>query len=85
MDLSVRPNRAFKKYQQDLFAEVRTQDELVILAQGLGLLHIITNLLHGYDAAGNNLVLVVGANDQENEWIGEGLRLQNLPPNMSLF
>lgn len=51
---------------------MRTQDELVILGPGLGLLRIITNLLHTYDAAGNNLVLVVGANDQENEWIGEG-------------
>lgn len=31
------------------------------------------NLLHFYDAAGNNLVLVVGADDRENEWIGEGM------------
>ncbi|KAL1952560.1 hypothetical protein VTO42DRAFT_4818 [Malbranchea cinnamomea] len=61
------------QYQQDLFNEIRSQDELVILAPGLGLLRIITNLLHTYDAAGNNLVLVVGANDQENEWIGEAL------------
>lgn len=45
---------------------------MVILARGLGLLHLITNLLHFYDAAGNNLVLVVGADDRENEWIGEG-------------
>ena len=33
----------------------------------------MTNLLHTYDAAGNNLVLVVGANDRENEWLGEGV------------
>lgn len=33
----------------------------------------MTNLLHFYDAAGNNLVLVVGADDRENEWIGEAL------------
>lgn len=44
----------------------------MILAQGLGLLKIITNLLHTYDAAGNNLVILVGATDRENEWIGEG-------------
>lgn len=44
----------------------------MILAQGLGLLRIVTNLLHTYDAAGDNLVLIVGANDRENEWIGEG-------------
>ncbi|GAB1217386.1 hypothetical protein ATERTT37_006625 [Aspergillus terreus] len=61
------------QYQQDIFTELRTEDELVILARGLGLLRLITNLLHFYDAAGNNLVLVVGADDRENEWIGEAL------------
>lgn len=34
---------------------------------------MIANLLHFYDAAGNNLVLVVGADDQENDWLGEAL------------
>ena len=33
----------------------------------------MTNLLHSYDAAGNNLVVVVGADDRENGWIGEAL------------
>ncbi|KAI5286435.1 hypothetical protein KEM54_006787 [Ascosphaera aggregata] len=61
------------KYQQALLSELRTEDELVILARGLGLLRLVTNLLHTYDAAGNNLVIVVGATDQENEWIGEAL------------
>lgn len=61
-----------QQYQQDIFTELRADDELVVLARGLGLLHLITNLLHFYDAAGNNLVLVVGANDRENEWIAEG-------------
>ncbi|KAJ5092555.1 hypothetical protein NUU61_007425 [Penicillium alfredii] len=61
------------QYQQDIFTELRSEDELVVLARGLGLLHLITNLLHFYDAAGNNLVLVVGADDRENEWIGEAL------------
>ncbi|EPS28441.1 DNA repair protein rad16 [Penicillium oxalicum] len=61
------------QYQQEIFTELRSEDELVILARGLGLLHLITNLLHFYDAAGNNLVLVVGADDRENEWIGEAL------------
>ncbi|KAL4870430.1 hypothetical protein BDV12DRAFT_184447 [Aspergillus spectabilis] len=59
------------QFQQDIFTELRGEDELVILARGLGLLRLITNLLHFYDAAGNNLVLLVGANDRENEWIGE--------------
>ena len=49
---------------------------MVILARGLGLLRLVTNLLHFYDAAGNNLVLVVGADDRENEWIGEGTMLR---------
>ncbi|KAM5439585.1 DNA repair protein RAD16 [Microsporum ferrugineum] len=61
------------QYQQNLLNELRSEDELVILAQGLGLLRIITNLLHTYDAAGNNLILLVGATDRENEWIGEAL------------
>lgn len=45
----------------------------MILARGLGLLKIVTNLLHSYDAAGNSLVIVVGADERENQWIGEAL------------
>ncbi|KAI9817500.1 MAG: hypothetical protein M1827_001110 [Pycnora praestabilis] len=60
------------EYQQDLFQELRSEDELVILARGLGLLRVVTNLLHSYDAAGNNLIVVVGADERENGWIGEG-------------
>jgi DNA excision repair protein ERCC-4 len=62
-----------QEYQQDLFSELRTEDELVILARGLGLLRIVTNLLHSYDAAGKNLIVVVGADERENGWIGEAL------------
>lgn len=61
------------EYQQDCFAELRNEDELVVLARGLGLLRVVTNLLHSYDAAGNNLVVVVGADERENGWIGEAL------------
>ncbi|KAF8859394.1 DNA repair protein [Acephala macrosclerotiorum] len=61
------------KYQQELFQELRQKDELVIIARGLGLLRLVTNLLHSYDAAGNNLILVVGADERENGWIGEAL------------
>ncbi|EED19385.1 DNA repair protein RAD1, putative [Talaromyces stipitatus ATCC 10500] len=76
--MTERPNAPVKlslplKYQQDLFNELRNEDELVILARGLGLLRIVTNLLHAFDAAGNNLIIVVGADDRENEWIGEAL------------
>ena len=62
-----------QEYQQDLFSEIRGEDELVVLARGLGLLRLITNLLHSYDAAGNNLIVVVGADERENGWIGEAL------------
>ena len=61
------------EYQQDCFSELRNEDELVILARGLGLLRVVTNLLHSYDAVGNNLVVIVGADERENGWIGEAL------------
>ncbi|KIW09588.1 uncharacterized protein PV09_00459 [Verruconis gallopava] len=60
-------------FQQQIFHELREEDELLILARGLGLLRIVTNLLHAFDAAGNNLIIVVGADERESEWIGEAL------------
>jgi len=60
-------------YQQKLFEELRKEDELVILARGLGLMRLVTNLLHSYDAAGNNLIVIVNADERENAWIGEAL------------
>ena len=39
----------------------------------MGLLRVVTNLLHSYDAIGSNLVVVVGAEERENGWIGEAL------------
>ena len=45
----------------------------MVLARGCGLLRILTNLLHSYDAVGNNLIVIVGAEDRENGWIGEAL------------
>ncbi|KAJ6444111.1 MUS38-like protein [Purpureocillium lavendulum] len=61
------------EYQQSLFQELRAEDELVVLARGLGLMRLVTNLLHSYDAAGGNLIVIVGAEDRENGWIGEAL------------
>jgi DNA excision repair protein ERCC-4 len=61
------------EYQQDVFHELREEDGVLILARGLGLLRLVTNLLHSYDAAGHNLILIVGADDRENGWIGEAL------------
>lgn len=37
-------------------------------------MRIVINLLHSYDAAGNNLIVIVGADERENGWIGEGLK-----------
>ncbi|KAK5111784.1 hypothetical protein LTR62_004704 [Meristemomyces frigidus] len=64
------------EYEQDIFHSLRAEDALVILARGLGLLRLVTNLLHSYDAAGNNLILLVGADERENGWIGEALAEQ---------
>ncbi|KAI5921886.1 DNA repair protein [Camillea tinctor] len=61
------------EYQQHLFQELRAEDELVVIAKGLGLMRLVNNLLHSYDAAGNNLIIIVGAEDRENGWIGEAL------------
>ena len=36
-------------------------------------MRIVTNLLHSYDAAGNNLIVIIGADARENSWIGEAL------------
>lgn len=36
-------------------------------------MRLVTNLLHSYDAAGNNLLVIVGAEDRENGWLGEAL------------
>ena len=67
-----------QEFQQEVFGELAPgeEDELVLLARGLGLLKIVTNLLHTYDAAGNSLVIVVGADERENGWIGEALAEQ---------
>ncbi|KAF2160127.1 hypothetical protein M409DRAFT_29423 [Zasmidium cellare ATCC 36951] len=61
------------EFQQDIFHNLRAEDALLIIARGLGLLRLVTNLLHSYDAAGNNLVILVGADERENDWIGESL------------
>lgn len=61
------------EFQQEIFHELREDDLLLILARGLSLLRIVTNLLHSYDSAGNNLILLVGADERENGWIGEAL------------
>lgn len=66
-----------KPYQIEIFNEIRKDDALVILGRGLGVTQIVTNLLHIYDAAGSNLVLIIGANERENGWIGESMMGQD--------
>ncbi|QIX00543.1 hypothetical protein AMS68_006060 [Peltaster fructicola] len=61
------------EFQQEIFHQLRDEDALLVLARGLGLPRIVTNLLHSYDAAGNNLILLVGAEERENAWLGEAL------------
>lgn len=61
------------EFQQELFHQLRGEDALLVLARGLGLPRLVTNLLHSYDAAGNNLILLVGAEDHENDRLGETL------------
>lgn len=61
------------EFQQEVFHELREEDALLVLARGLGLPRLVANLLHSYDAAGNNLILLVGAEDRENAWLGEAL------------
>ena len=39
-------------------------------------MRLVNNLLHSYDADGNNLVIIVGAEERENAWIGESLAEQ---------
>ncbi|WPG98185.1 dna repair protein rad16 [Acrodontium crateriforme] len=63
-------------FQQEIFHSLRSEDGLVVVARGLGLLRLVANLLHSYDAAGNNLILLVGADDRENGWLGEALAEQ---------
>lgn len=58
-------------YQQDIFSEIREEDGLVIMARGLGVPHIVTSLLHIYNVAGGNFVVIIGADERENQWIGE--------------
>ncbi|KAF2859639.1 DNA repair protein [Piedraia hortae CBS 480.64] len=69
------------RYQKDIFHSLRNEDGLLVLARGLGLLHIVSNLLHSYDAAGNNLIILVNADDNENTWLGEALAEQALISN----
>lgn len=59
------------KFQQIITNDVLSNDCLVILGRGLGLSSLIANLVHALDTVGsasssNSIVLIVGANEEEN-------------------
>ena len=60
------------RYQREILQQVRSEDALLILAQGLSMPRIVTNLLQSYDQAGN-LVILIGADSQQEAWLGEGM------------
>ncbi|EPS36933.1 hypothetical protein H072_9480 [Dactylellina haptotyla CBS 200.50] len=60
-------------YQQEIFREAYRDDSLFIIASGLGSHQIVANLLHSYDAAGKNFVILVGATESDNTRFGEEL------------
>lgn len=47
------------------------------MARGLGVPRIVTSLLHIYNVAGGNIVVLIGADERENQWIGERMHLIN--------
>lgn len=57
-------------YQQILIQEIYKEDGLVILARGLGLLNIVSNLLHTLNLP-QTLTLVIGANGRQEEFLKE--------------
>ncbi|KAI9891909.1 MAG: hypothetical protein M1814_002294 [Vezdaea aestivalis] len=61
------------EYQQDIYKELKEDDEVVVLAKGLGLLRIVANLLYSFRTAGQCLILIIGADDPERYWLSEEL------------
>jgi DNA excision repair protein ERCC-4 len=78
---------AHLKYQRDIIQELLEQDALLVLGKGLGMSTIVANVLHAMDVAGTkrdpsnkerqtgreSLVLLVGADSEENSAITEEL------------
>lgn len=61
-------------FQLEMVKEIHRQDGLMIAARGLGLLQMVSALLHAYDRPGK-LVILMGADQRENEWIGEAMAM----------
>jgi len=62
-------------YENEMFLSAMQEDGLTVTAKGLGLEQVFLNLLKVYCDPGN-LVLVLGCNDQEENWFSSQLALQ---------
>lgn len=62
-------------YENEMFLSALQEDGLTITAKGLGLEQVFLNLLKVYCDPGN-LVLVLGCNDQEENWFNGQLAMQ---------
>ena len=60
-------------YANQMFLDILHEDGLVIAAKGLGLDEVFYNLLKVYSDPGN-LVLVIGANEEEEEYFIKRLK-----------
>ena len=64
-------------YANQMFLDILHEDGLVIAAKGLGLDEVFHNLLKVYSDPGN-LVLVLGANDEEEEYFINRLKQEDV-------
>eukprot|EP00092_Neocalanus_flemingeri_P022527 GFUD01024429.1.p1 GENE.GFUD01024429.1~~GFUD01024429.1.p1 ORF type:complete len:846 (-),score=291.30 GFUD01024429.1:125-2662(-) len=62
-------------YENEMFLSAMQEDGLTVTAKGLGLEQVFLNLLKVYCDPGN-LVLVLGCNDQEENWFNSQLALR---------
>jgi len=59
-------------YENEMFLSAMQEDGLTITAKGLGLEHVFLNIIKAYSDPGN-LVLVLGCNDHEENWLNNQL------------
>ena len=62
-------------YENEMFLSSMQEDGLTIVAKGLGLENVFLNVVKVHSDPGN-LVLVLGCNDQEEQWIIQQLEQQ---------
>ena len=59
-------------YQQKIFDDIYQGDGLIVLARGLGLPSIVSNVLHAVNLPGS-LIILLGADEREEKWLGDSL------------